>query len=122
MVLWVRYAFQAVLTALWLAGVRGRRLLRTAHPRFQVLRGALLLLSSAFAFVGLQHMPVAEFTAIVMLAPVLVTVLAGWLLHEQVSRTALGAGGRRLRRRAGRHPAGRRAVRLGRAAAARRWR
>ena len=38
-------------------------------------------------------MPVAEFTSIVMLAPLLVTLLAAWLLHERVSRAALGAGG-----------------------------
>ena len=37
-------------------------------------------------------MPVPEFTAINMLTPVLVTLLAAWLLHERVSRAALGAG------------------------------
>ena len=40
-------------------------------------------------------LPVAEFTAIVMLTPVMVTLLAAWLLKERVSRWrwALVAGG-----------------------------
>jgi hypothetical protein len=50
-----------------------------------VLRGLLLLTSSAFGFYALQHLPVAEFTAIVMLTPVMVTLLAAWLLKEAVS-------------------------------------
>lgn len=98
LVLWVRYGVQAAVMALWLA--RSRRLpggagFRAAHPRFQAVRGALLLVTSAFGFYGVQHLPVAEFTAINMLAPVIVTLLAAWLLHERVSalRWALVAGG-----------------------------
>lgn len=79
-----RYATQAGVMALWLAFDRRRRF-RPGHPRFQLLRGTLLLTTSAFSFWGLQHMPVAEFTAINMLTPVLVTLLAAWLLKERVS-------------------------------------
>jgi drug/metabolite transporter (DMT)-like permease len=66
-----------------------------AHPRFQAVRGLLLLATSAMSFYGVQHMPVAEFTAINMLTPVLVTLLAALLLHEPVSRLrwALVIGG-----------------------------
>ena len=46
----------------------------------------LLLASSTFGFFGLQYLPVAEFTAITMLTPVMVTLLAATLLHEHVSR------------------------------------
>ena len=68
---------------------------RAAHPRFQLLRGVLLLLTSTASFYGVQYLPVAEFTAINMLTPVLVTLLAGWVLHERVSgvRWALVCGG-----------------------------
>lgn len=79
-----RYLFQAVMMAGWLALSPTLRF-RPAHPRFQLVRGSLLLGSSAASFFGLQHMPVPEFTAIVMLTPVLVTLLAAWLLHEAVS-------------------------------------
>jgi drug/metabolite transporter (DMT)-like permease len=94
LILWVRYAMQALLSALWIVGFRTGGF-RTTQPRFQALRGTLLLLSSAFTFVALQHLPVPELTSINMLGPVLVTVLAGWLLHEPVSlpRRLLVAGG-----------------------------
>ena len=101
----------------WIALSRDKTF-RTANPRFQVVRGALLLFASAMAFNALRHMPVAEFTAIVMLTPVLVTLLARVWLKERVSRAALDPGGRRLCRCADRHPAGQRPVRLGGAAAA----
>ena len=39
-------------------------------------RGLLLLGVSAMSYLGLRDMPVAEFTAVVMLTPVIVTVLA----------------------------------------------
>lgn len=83
LLLWLRYATQAGVMGLWLSR-QGRSALRTAHPRFQLARGALLLATSAFSFFAVQHMPVAEFTAINMLTPVLVTLLAAWLLKEQV--------------------------------------
>lgn len=87
-ILWCRYAFQAVSMGAWLVVHRvrwGRGLFEVAHPRFQVLRGLLLLSTSSLSFFGLQHMPVAEFTAVAMLAPVVVTLLAAFVLHERVS-------------------------------------
>jgi drug/metabolite transporter (DMT)-like permease len=96
LILWFRYAVQALLMAGWLARRRARGGgWRPGHPRFQAVRGLLLLMTSALSMYGLQHMPVAEFTAIHMLAPVLVTVLAAWWLHEPVSarRWALVVGG-----------------------------
>ena len=80
-----RYLFQAVAMALWL-GFDHRLSFRSEHPRFQALRGLLLVATSGFSFFGVQRMPVPEFTAINMLTPVLVTLLAAWLLHERVSR------------------------------------
>ena len=94
LLLWARYAFQAVSMALWLAR-SGWRGFATVHPRFQWMRGTLLLATSGMSFFGLQRMPVAEFTALGMLTPVVVTMLAAWVLHEPVSRTrwALVCGG-----------------------------
>ncbi len=92
--LWARYAIQAGAMAVWLAR-RGWRGFTTAHPKFQWARGALLLITSGMSFFGLQLMPVAEFTALGMLTPVVVTMLAAWVLHEPVSRMrwALVCGG-----------------------------
>ena len=93
--LWFRYMFQAVATTLVMWPHRGRALLRTAHPKFQVLRGALLLTSSLFAFLSLKFMPVGEFTALLMLTPIVITLLAAHRLRERVSplRWALVLGG-----------------------------
>ena len=98
LILWARYSFQAVSMALWLGlqTLRGRPgMFRAAHPKFQAVRGLLLLATSAMSFYGVQAMPVPEFTAINMLTPVLVTVLAAMVLKEPVSRLrwALVMGG-----------------------------
>jgi drug/metabolite transporter (DMT)-like permease len=92
---WFRYAFQAVATAALLLPRHGTALLRTAHPKYHVLRGALLLVTSIFAFSSLRYMPLAEFTSIVLIAPLAVTLLAATVLKEQVStlRWTLVAGG-----------------------------
>ena len=95
MALWFRYAFQAMATTLTMLPVRGRAMLRTAHPKFQCLRGVLLFTSSALAFFSLKYMPVGEFTAVVMITPLVITLLAALTLGERVSalRWALVAGG-----------------------------
>jgi len=92
---WFRYAFQAVAMSIVLLPRHGLTLLRTAHPKYQALRGTLLLGSSVFAFLSLRYMPMAEFTAIVLLTPLAVTLLASVVLKEQVSalRWGLVAGG-----------------------------
>lgn len=83
---WARYVFQATVMALWLGATRGAAGFRSAHPRFQAVRGALLAATSTASFYGVQYMPVPEFTAINMLTPLLVIVLAAAWLHEPVTR------------------------------------
>ena len=93
--IWFRYLFQAVATTAVLLPRYGTALLRTEHPKYHALRGALLLTSSTLAFLSLRHMPIAEFTALVLVTPLVITVLAATLLKEQVSllRWSLVAGG-----------------------------
>lgn len=95
MALWFRYFFQAVATTAAVLPVRGLSVLRTAHPKFQCLRGLLLMLSSLFAFLSLKYMPVAEFTAIGAIVPLVITLLAATALGEKVSalRWSLVVGG-----------------------------
>lgn len=92
---WFRYAFQALATTVVLLPKHGTALLRTQHPKYQLLRGALLLASSTLAFLSLRYMPLAEFTSVVLIAPLVITLLAATTLKEQVSplRWALVAGG-----------------------------
>lgn len=85
MLLWFRYAFQALATLALRFPVQGLQLFATPNPRFQLLRGVLLLVTSACSFLGLQYLPVGEFTAMTMLSPVAATALAAWVLKTHVS-------------------------------------
>lgn len=85
MLLWFRYLFQAVVTFALRFPVQKISLLTTSNPRFQALRGVLLLITSTCAFYGLQHLPVGEFTAMVMLSPLVATAMAAWVLKDHVS-------------------------------------
>jgi len=94
LVLWTRYGLHAVIMTLWIA-MSKQCSFRSANPMFQIARGALLAFSSAMAFAALRRMPVAEFTAIVMLTPVIATLVARIWLDERISplRWTLVAGG-----------------------------
>ena len=85
MLLWFRYAFQAVATFALRFPVQKWQLFATPNPRFQTLRGVLLLVTSVCSFFGLQFLPVGEFTAITMLSPILATAMAAWMLRNHVS-------------------------------------
>ncbi|MEI8029750.1 MAG: DMT family transporter [Comamonadaceae bacterium] len=85
MLLWFRYLFQAVVTFIMRFPVQRGKLFATRNPRFQTLRGVLLLITSACSFFGLQYLPVGEFTAMVMLSPLVATALAAWVLKNHVS-------------------------------------
>ena len=84
-ILWVRYVFQAIATRAVMLPQRGLAIFNTGHIGLQILRGLLLVACSLLAFVSLQRMPVAEFTAIGMLTPLAVTLLARFVMHEHVS-------------------------------------
>jgi drug/metabolite transporter (DMT)-like permease len=62
---------------------------------FQIARGSLLAFSASMAFAALRRMPVAEFTAIIMLTPLVATLFARVWLKEAVSplRWTLVVGG-----------------------------
>ena len=85
MALWFRFAFQAIATTVALLPRRGWALPPTLHPKFQFLRGVLMITTSMLAFFSLKYMPVGEFTAIVMITPLVMTLLASLTLGERVS-------------------------------------
>ena len=97
--LWARYIFQtAVMATMQFRRRNWRDLIRSTQPRLQTLRAVLLVANATCSFAGLQFLPLAEFTALVMLAPMFSTVLAATLLHERVtplrwSMVALGFAG-----------------------------
>jgi drug/metabolite transporter (DMT)-like permease len=81
---WFRYMFQAVVMSGVVLPTRGWRSLRTEHIRLHALRGLLLLLVSTLSFVSLVYMPVGEFTAIIMLTPLVVMLMAAVFLKEHI--------------------------------------
>ena len=85
MVLSIRYLLQALLSTAVLAPLRGRALLRTSQPWLQLLRGLLLMASTALAVLSLKLMPIGEFTAIIMVTPMAVTILAVTVLKERIA-------------------------------------
>jgi drug/metabolite transporter (DMT)-like permease len=95
LLVWVRYAVHLLLMVVLLAPRQGLGLLRTGRPLLQVLRAGCLLITSWFVVAALQRLPLAETTAILFSAPLLVTLLARTLLKESVSRRrwlAVGIG------------------------------
>lgn len=94
-IVWARYVFQMVLMLAVLGPRLRMGLVRTTNLRLQVVRGIVLTASSLVFLTALSRMPMAEAASIAFMAPLMIAVLAGPLLHERVDgRTwlALGAG------------------------------
>ena len=61
-------------------------IVRTRRPLLQLLR-ALSLLSISVLFIGgLRYIPLGEATAVMFLAPLIVTVLSAVFLHEKITK------------------------------------
>lgn len=86
MLLWFRYVFQVLTTLALRYPLQKAALFHTRNPRFQILRGVLLLITTACSFFGLQYLPVGEFTAMMMLSPLAATALSARFLKTHVSR------------------------------------
>jgi drug/metabolite transporter (DMT)-like permease len=86
LLVWARWAVQAVALLLWLVPTMGTRLVRTRRLPLQVVRGALLLGASVTFFNALRFLPLAEVTALVYLAPMLVMLLSAAFLHERLTK------------------------------------
>jgi drug/metabolite transporter (DMT)-like permease len=90
-----RFLFHVVVTGGVLLPRRGWSLFVTKHPYLQAARGLLLILSSSLAYLSLRFLPVGEFTAIVMLTPLVITIFSATALGERVTvlRWLLVVGG-----------------------------
>lgn len=85
MAIWVRFLVQTLMMLGMLWPQRGRAMLVARRPGWQFLRGLIMVCCASGAYIALQHVPVGEFTAIMMLIPLMVTLLASLLLHERVN-------------------------------------
>lgn len=84
----VRYIVHCLLMVAILAPHQGKRLIQTQRTGLVLVRAASLAIASLFVGLALQRMPVAETTAIIFLAPMVVVLLARLFLDERIG--ALG--------------------------------
>lgn len=82
-VVWVRFLGQLIL-ALVLVNLRAPALIRTARPGLHVVRGLFQLGAIGFFFLSLQHIGLAEATAVADISPVLITLGAALFLGEKL--------------------------------------
>jgi drug/metabolite transporter (DMT)-like permease len=83
-VTWARYFFHFALMApvvLWRHGPAG---FLPSRPLLQILRSAILLISTLFYFWSITILPLADALALAFIYPLVVTALAPLLLREQV--------------------------------------
>lgn len=85
MVVWLRFVAQALVTSALVLPRQGLGALRTRHLRFQLGRALSGVLTTVFAFYCIQHMPLANFTAVWSAAPLLLVVASTLLFGEKVS-------------------------------------
>lgn len=95
MLVWARYTVHCVLMIILLGPSMRSRLVITGRPRRQVVRALCLLATTFLGMAALIRMPLAETTAIIFLSPLIVTLLAGPVLGEQIGplRWAASIGG-----------------------------
>lgn len=84
MLVWARYTVHFVLMVVLLGPSMRGRLVTTGRPARQVVRALCLLAVTFFGMAALARMPLAETTAILFAAPLIVTLLAGPLLGERI--------------------------------------
>ncbi|MBC8339888.1 MAG: DMT family transporter [Alphaproteobacteria bacterium] len=85
MVIWGRYFFHTVLTfALYAGRTRSLAFLKAHRPGLQFFRAAALFGATAFMYVAITRMQLADASSIQFLAPVLVTAFSGLVLAEKV--------------------------------------
>jgi drug/metabolite transporter (DMT)-like permease len=75
MVVWARNVFQLAFVSATLLPRRGVGLLRTRRPGLQLARALLLVGTTITGFFGIRALPLAEFTSIVLLTPLALTIV-----------------------------------------------
>jgi drug/metabolite transporter (DMT)-like permease len=80
----VRYLVHCLLMVLVLAPTQGAKLVRTRRTGLVLVRAACLATGSLLFALALKRVPVAEATAVLFVAPLLVVMLAGPILRERV--------------------------------------
>ena len=86
LLVWARWSVQALLLVAIFGPKMRFGLVRTTRLPLHLVRGAVLIASSLCFFSALRYLPLAEATALNYTSPILVTLMASWLLHEPLTR------------------------------------
>lgn len=87
-IVWARYLFQTALMLVFLGPRLRLGLVKSSNLRLQIVRGLVLTASSLVFLTALSRMPMAEAASIAFMAPLIIAVLAGPVLHERVDARA----------------------------------
>lgn len=94
-VIWARFTVTTVLLGSWLLPRQGWRIFHCNCPGLQLLRAFGLLGAGVLFISGTRYLPLGEATAVLFIAPLLVTLLSSQILGERASAgqwLAVGAG------------------------------
>ena len=86
LVVWARYAGQMLVVTPYVWHRAGTGFWRTRRLPLQLFRSSLLLAATFCFFAALRYLPLAEASAIIYLAPMIIVVLSGPLLGERPNR------------------------------------
>ena len=92
-VTWARFTFHALIMLLLFLATGQSRQCYTHAPKTQLVRGLCMAGVNSTLYMALMTITLAEATAIMYLAPIIVTLLAGTLLGEMITRRHLVAVG-----------------------------
>jgi drug/metabolite transporter (DMT)-like permease len=85
MLVWARYTVHFVLMVIFLAPSMRVKLIATQRPVALTARALMLVGTTGFAMAGISIMPLAESTALLFVTPLIVVIMASWLLRESVT-------------------------------------
>ncbi len=84
LLVWVRYFVQFAFMLATVAPGMGRGIVSTGRPWTMLVRGIMQVASTLFALLAFRNLPLAETTALIFVAPILVALLAGPVLGEKI--------------------------------------
>jgi drug/metabolite transporter (DMT)-like permease len=84
LLVWARYMLHFVIMLVFVGPSMRLQLVKTDNLALQVVRALTLAGTTGFAMMALSTMPLAEATAVLFLAPMLVTLFAGPMLGERI--------------------------------------
>ena len=85
LLVWARWMFQMVATAIWLGPRMRLGLFRTKRPKLQIARGIAIVFSGVLFMTALKTLPLADATALNYTSPVLVILIGRLYLRERLT-------------------------------------